>query len=82
MELFLPRQAPLQRLARCARTGRVLSKGKTMERPAKIEIVRRAYELWQKAGEPLGKDDDFYHQAEQELRNENRSSPLRTPDTL
>jgi hypothetical protein len=53
-----------------------------MEKPAEIEIIRRAYELWQQAGEPLGKDEDFYHQAEQELRNRNKSSPLRTPDNL
>jgi hypothetical protein len=60
----------------------VLSKGKTMERPAEIEIVRRAYELWQQAGEPAGRDDEFYHLAEQELLNEDKSSPLRTPDNL
>jgi hypothetical protein len=39
-------------------------------------------ELWQQAGEPVGRDEEFYHQAEQELRNEDKSSPLRTPDTL
>jgi Protein of unknown function (DUF2934) len=53
-----------------------------MERPAEIEIVRRAYELWQQAGEPAGRDDEFYHLAEQELLNEDKSSPLRTPDNL
>jgi hypothetical protein len=57
-------------------------KTQEMERPAEIEIVRRAYELWQQAGEPAGRDDEFYHLAEQELRNENKSSPLRTPETL
>lgn len=46
------------------------------------EIVRRAYELWQKAGEPEGKDQEFYHQAEQELRDGDKASPLRTPDNL
>jgi hypothetical protein len=53
-----------------------------MTKPAEIDIVRRAYELWQGAGEPEGKDEEFYHQAEQELRNANKSSPLRTPDNL
>jgi hypothetical protein len=57
-------------------------KRQIMERPAEIEIVRRAYELWQQAGEPAGRDDEFYHLAEQELRNQDKSSPLRTPDTL
>jgi len=28
------------------------------------------------------RDSDFYHLAEQELRNEDRSNPLRTPDNL
>jgi hypothetical protein len=49
---------------------------------SKDEIQRRAYELWQQAGEPEGRDDEFYHQAEQELRNDDKSSPLRTPDNL
>ena len=53
-----------------------------MPRPAEIEIVRRAYELWQLAGEPEGKDQEFYHLAEQELRDADKSSPLRTPDNL
>jgi len=53
-----------------------------MEKPSEIEIVRRAYELWQQAGEPEGRDQEFYHQAEQELRNSDKSSPLRTPDNL
>ena len=46
------------------------------------EIKRRAYKLWEKAGSPKGRDEDFYHRAEQELRNENKSNPLRTPDNL
>jgi Protein of unknown function (DUF2934) len=44
-----------------------------------MDIVRRAYQLWQQAGEPEGKDQEFYHQAEREL-NEDKSSPTRTPD--
>jgi hypothetical protein len=46
------------------------------------EIKARAYELWKQAGEPQGRDEEFYHLAEQELRNEDKSSPLRTPDAL
>jgi hypothetical protein len=53
-----------------------------MEKPKQMEIVRRAYELWQQAGEPQGKDEEFYYLAEQQLRNEDKSSPLRTPDDL
>jgi hypothetical protein len=36
-------------------------------KPRMIEIVRRAYELWEQAGKPDGKDQEFYHQAEREL---------------
>jgi Protein of unknown function (DUF2934) len=39
-----------------------------MAKPAQIDIVRRAYQLWQQAGEPAGKDQEFYLQAERELQ--------------
>jgi len=35
--------------------------------PRMMEIVRRAYELWEKAGKPDGKDEEFYLRAEREL---------------
>ena len=38
-----------------------------MVRPHGIDIVRRAYELWEQAGKPDGKDEEFYHRAEQQL---------------
>lgn len=53
-----------------------------MSESTKEQILVRAYELWQKAGEPEGRDEEFYELAEQEIRNEDKSSPLRTPDTL
>jgi Protein of unknown function (DUF2934) len=53
-----------------------------MADPTEKEITTRAYELWEKAGKPEGRDEEFYHQAEQELRNEDKSSTLRTPDNL
>jgi Protein of unknown function (DUF2934) len=52
-----------------------------MARPAGIEIVRRAYELWEQAGKPDGRDQEFYHQAEKELQGADEESPSqRTPD--
>ena len=42
-----------------------------MQKPAEIDIVRRAYELWERAGEPDGRDQEFYHQAEQEMQQAN-----------
>jgi Protein of unknown function (DUF2934) len=60
----------------------VMTREVPMPNPTEKQILARAYELWQQAGEPEGRDEEFYHQAEQELRNEDKSSPLRTPDTL
>jgi hypothetical protein len=53
-----------------------------MPEPSKKEIEARAYQLWEKAGRPEGREDEFWHLAQQELRNEDKSSPSRTPDTL
>jgi Protein of unknown function (DUF2934) len=43
-----------------------------MANPAPMDIVRRAYELWQQAGEPEGRDWEFYMQAEKELRENDK----------
>jgi len=58
------------------------SRKPAMENPTEKQIVRRAYELWEQAGKPEGRDQEFYHLAEQELRDADISSPLRTPDNL
>jgi hypothetical protein len=42
--------------------------------PAKERIERRAYELWQQAGFPSGRDEEFEERARKELREE-RSGP-------
>lgn len=46
------------------------------------EIGKRAYELWEENGRPEGRQDEFWHQAEQELRNKGRSGPLGIPEPL
>jgi hypothetical protein len=53
-----------------------------MSEPAQEQIERRAYELWQQAGFPEGRDKEFEQQAEQELRYQYKSNPLRTTDTM
>ena len=53
-----------------------------MAEPKHIDVVRRAFHLWQQAGQPEGKDEEFYLRALQELRNEDKSSPVRTRDNL
>ncbi|WP_083519511.1 DUF2934 domain-containing protein [Bradyrhizobium jicamae] len=53
-----------------------------MSEPTEKEINNRAYQIWERSGRPEGKEDEFWRLAEQELRNEDKSSPVRTPDTL
>jgi hypothetical protein len=54
-----------------------------MEIPIKLQVERRAYELWQQAGEPNGRDQEFYHQAEKELQEADEKNPShRIPDNL
>jgi Protein of unknown function (DUF2934) len=50
--------------------------------PDEDDIRTLAYDLWRRAGEPVGRDEEFWHLAEQELRNVDKSSPVRTPDNL
>jgi len=50
-----------------------------MESPTKEQIIHRAYELWEKADKPEGRDQEFYHQAEQELRAAQKQAPEDKP---
>jgi hypothetical protein len=47
-----------------------------MANPTEKEIKKRAHELWVEAGKPEGREDEFRQLAEQDLRNEEKSSPL------
>ena len=60
----------------------MLQTEEVMAEPSKEEIEARAYQLWEQAGKPVGREKEFWRLAEQELRNEDKSSPVRTPDTL
>jgi len=53
-----------------------------MPEPTKQKVEARAYQLWEQAGQPKDREAEFWHLAEQELRNQDKSSPTRTPDTL
>lgn len=46
----------------------LLWKGTSMATPRQMDIVRRAYQLWKEAGQPQGRDEEFYLQAERELQ--------------
>jgi hypothetical protein len=50
--------------------------------PTQIEIVRRAYQLWQQAGQPKGRDQEFYLQAEKDLRESGKDSVGPEPTIL
>jgi DUF2934 family protein len=39
-----------------------------MPTPTKEQIIHRAYEIWEKNDKPEGRDQEFYHQTEQELQ--------------
>ena len=39
-----------------------------MANPSEDEIRARAYKLWEQAGKPEGREDEFWQQAEQALR--------------
>jgi Protein of unknown function (DUF2934) len=63
-----PFQGPLGPPHRAGFSPKLQKRKSKMARPAGIEIVRRAYELWEQAGKPEGRDQEFYHQAERELQ--------------
>lgn len=53
-----------------------------MGKPIQKDIERRAYRLWEEAGQPKGKDFEFYLEAERQLTEELIRRELRTPDNL
>jgi hypothetical protein len=62
------------------RTGRAHASEETpMENPTKEQIIHRAYQLWEQAGKPEGRDQEFYHQAEKELKGA-QAAPTETPE--
>ena len=53
-----------------------------MPEPSERQILERAYQIWERHGRPEGREDEFFALAQQELRNEDKSNPMRTPETL
>jgi hypothetical protein len=41
-----------------------------MEKPTEDQIRTRAHELWELAGKPHGRHDEFWHEAEKEIKSE------------
>jgi len=57
-------------------------KQKKMATPTKEQIIHRAYELWELAGKPEGRDDEFYHHAEGELNEAAERETKETPEDI
>lgn len=64
------------------RVGPCFQQEVQLSEPTEQDIRERAHRLWEQAGKPEGREEEFWHAAEQELRNEDGSNTLRTPDTL
>ena len=66
---------------RCLQDGAVLTPAEEtpMANPTTEQIIHRAYQLWEQAGKPEGRDQEFYHQAEKELKGA-QAAPAETPE--
>ena len=52
-----------------------------MAQPTEEQIRKRAFELWEQAGKPEGRDDEFWDQARRELQGaEERGDPNKGAD--
>jgi hypothetical protein len=47
--------------------------------PSKNEIECLAYKLWEKAGQPKGRDQEFYLEAERQLEQQVTGRELKIP---
>jgi putative membrane protein len=45
-----------------------MKEGRIMDKPTEEQIRQRAHEIWERHHRPDGKDSEFWHQAEEELR--------------
>jgi hypothetical protein len=47
-----------------------------------LGIQERAYRLWEEAGCPDGRREEFWLEAERQIKEERLQHELKTPDTL
>jgi hypothetical protein len=47
-----------------------------------LGIQERAHQLWEKAGRPEGRGEDFWLEAERQIKEERLRREVKTPDTL
>lgn len=60
----------------------VCNSEQTMPRPTEDQIRTRAHQLWEIAGRPEGRDDEFWHEAERELKDGNTNNPDEKSETF
>jgi Protein of unknown function (DUF2934) len=53
-----------------------------MTQPRQKYIERRAYKLWEDAGQPKGRDQEFYLEAERQLEKSASATNSRRPITF
>jgi hypothetical protein len=55
-----------------------------MEKSIEEQIRTRAHELWEQAGKPEGREDEFWHEAEKEIKRETQdlSAIAQRPDPM
>jgi Protein of unknown function (DUF2934) len=53
-----------------------------MMQPSQKDIEHRAYKLWENEAQPKGRDQEFYLEAERQLKEERIRHELKTPDNL
>jgi hypothetical protein len=53
-----------------------------MSNPTDDQIRTRAHQLWELAGKPEGRDDEFWHEAERELKDGAANNPDEKSETF
>ena len=53
-----------------------------MSKPTEDDIRARAHQLWEDAGKPEGRRDEFWHQAEQELSGDRAATAEESSSTF
>lgn len=53
-----------------------------MQNQAEQQIRERAYQLWEAAGKPEGREQDFWLQAERELKRDISNNPDEKSETF
>lgn len=53
-----------------------------MPTPTEEQIRIRAHQLWDLAGRPEGREDEFWHEAERELKDRATDNPDEKSDTF